>query len=167
MKTKQFLALIFPITGLFIIPALLLFDFQTLSFDFQISSTFLIPGAVIFLFGMALLVESTLAIHKIGQGTIAPWYPTQNLVISGSYSYTRNPMIIGALMVLAGEALVFGSLAILIYLFIFFIVNDIYFNMVEEPNLEKRFSGKYREYKNNVPRWLPKKLPWKRPKKDS
>jgi protein-S-isoprenylcysteine O-methyltransferase Ste14 len=160
MKAKQLLALIFPVTGLFIVPALLLYNFGTSSFDFQVSATFLFPGVVLFLAGLAILSETILAIHKIGGGTIMPWYPAQNLVISGSYAYARNPMIGAALMVLAGEALVFGSGAILIYLFVFFIANDIYFNLVEEPNLEKRFSDKYRDYKNNVPKWLPRRKPW-------
>ena len=89
-----------------------------------------------------------------------PWYPAENLIISGSYSRTRNPMIGGVLLVLAGEALIFGSGAILVYLFVFFIANDIYFNLVEEPNLEKKFGGKYKEYKTNVPKWIPRRKPW-------
>ena len=164
MKEKQLLAFIFPITGLLIIPALLLFDFQTSSFNFQISSTLAFPGIVLFAAGLYLLAETTWSIHKIGRGSVAPWYPSENLVISGSYAYARNPMIGGALLMLAGEALIFASGAILVYLFVFFIANDIYFNLVEEPNLEKRFADRYREYKKNVPKWLPRKKPWKQPK---
>jgi len=161
MKANQLLALVFPVTALLVIPALLLFNFQTSSFDLQISATLFFPGLVLFLAGLYLLVETTLAIHKIGQGTIMPFYPAQNLVISGSYAYARNPMIGGALLVLAGEALIFYSGAIMVYLFVFFFANDIYFNAVEEPNLEKKFAARYRDYKKNVPRWLPRRKPWR------
>jgi protein-S-isoprenylcysteine O-methyltransferase Ste14 len=164
MKTQQLLAFIFPITGLLIIPALLLFYYQTLSFYRQISAAFILPGAALFLVGLYLLVETSWAISKIGEGSIMPWYPAQNLVISGSYAYARNPMIGGALLVLAGEALLFDSGAILVYMFIFFIINDIYFNLVEEPALEKKFADRYREYKKNVPKWLPRRKPWRQQK---
>ena len=39
---------------------------------------------------------------------------------------------------------------------IFIIVNDIYFVFSEEPGLEKRFGKRYRTYKEQVPRWIPK-----------
>jgi protein-S-isoprenylcysteine O-methyltransferase Ste14 len=124
----------------------------------------MLPGIVLFAAGLYLLVETTWSIHNIGKGS-ALWYPAEELVISGSYAYSRNPMIGGALLVLVGEALMFASVAIVVYLFVFFIANDIYFNLVEEPNLEKRFADRYRDYKKNVPKWLPRKKPWREDRK--
>ena len=98
---------------------------------------------------------------KILDGTLAPWSPTRKLIIRGLYAYVRNPMILGVLTVLIGESLAIMSLRIIIWAVIFFIMNNIYFILYEEPNLEKKFGDEYREYKNNVPRWLPRVKPFK------
>jgi protein-S-isoprenylcysteine O-methyltransferase Ste14 len=93
---------------------------------------------------------------RIGKGTLAPWSPTRKLVIGGMYGYVRNPMIMGVLIVLIGESIAILSLKIFIWAVIFFIINNIFFFLYEEPNLEKKFGAEYQEYKKNVPRWIPR-----------
>lgn len=44
-------------------------------------------------------------IIRIGKGTLAPWSPTRKLVIGSMYGHVRNPMIMGVLIVLTGEAI--------------------------------------------------------------
>lgn len=44
---------------------------------------------------------------------------------------------------------------------IFFILNNIYFLLLEEPILEKKFGKDYLEYKKKVPRWIPRFKPYK------
>ncbi len=41
--------------------------------------------------------------------------------------------------------------------------NAIYFPLVEETGLERRFGDDYRRYKANVPRWIPRLTPWTLP----
>jgi protein-S-isoprenylcysteine O-methyltransferase Ste14 len=65
-------------------------------------------------------------------------------------------MILGVLTILMGEALVFTSINIFFWCIIFFSINNIYFVLYEEPNLEERFGEEYMEYKKNVPRWIPR-----------
>jgi protein-S-isoprenylcysteine O-methyltransferase Ste14 len=93
---------------------------------------------------------------RIGKGTLAPWAPTKRLVIKGPYRYVRNPMILGVMTVLFGEALGLWSKNILIWTGAFILINTVYFLFYEEPNLEKRFGEEYRIYKKHVPRWLPR-----------
>lgn len=38
----------------------------------------------------------------------------------------------------------------------FVILNTIYFALSEEPELEQRFGDAYRDYKREVPRWIPR-----------
>ncbi|MFA5746848.1 MAG: isoprenylcysteine carboxylmethyltransferase family protein [Candidatus Paceibacterota bacterium] len=160
MNSKQSQALILPFLALIAIPAFLLFNFRTMRFEVFFFDIFL--GSVLCLAGLAILAVTTNALHKIGEGTIAPWDPTLNLVTSGLYAYVRNPMIGGATLVLAGEAMIFGSAEILVWSFFFFILNSFYFKFIEEPALEERFGEKYRDYKKNVPMWAPRKEPWKK-----
>lgn len=96
----------------------------------------------------------------IGKGTLAPWDPTQKLVIRGPYRYERNPMISGVLAILLAEALLAGSTAMVIYVLIFTAVNMIYMPLSEEPGLSKRFGAEYITYKQHVPRWIPRLKPW-------
>ena len=149
--------MVLPFCALVIIPAVLLFDLSTGKFSAIFSPYFVAVGAVLCAIGLLMLSETVRALHSVGEGTIAPWEPTRNLVTSGMYAYTRNPMIGGAMLAIIGESLVFDSIAIAVYAFVFFIVNGIYFRYFEEPGLEKRFGQQYRDYKKNVPMWLPKK----------
>ena len=58
-------------------------------------------------------------VRAIGQGTLAPWDPTRNLVAGGPYQYVRNPMISSVAVMLAGQALFWGSAFMGIYLGVF------------------------------------------------
>lgn len=116
-----------------------------------------VAGALIFATGFALFLWCVLLFARVGQGTLAPWDPTQKLVAVGPYRYMRNPMITGVAAMLLGEALFFGSALLAGLVIVFVIVNQIYFLLSEEPGLERRFGASYSEYKARVPRWLPRK----------
>jgi protein-S-isoprenylcysteine O-methyltransferase Ste14 len=61
----------------------------------------------------------------------------------------------------AGEAILFASPWLALIALLFFAINHVYFIISEEPGLDKRFEQAYREYKKNVPRWIPRLKPWK------
>lgn len=106
--------------------------------------------------GLFLLIICIQLFARLGKGTLAPWDPTGKLVIAGPYRYSRNPMISGVFLVLCAEAIALGSLSILIWSFLIFVINHIYFVYFEEPALAQRFGNEYIEYKANVPRWMPR-----------
>jgi protein-S-isoprenylcysteine O-methyltransferase Ste14 len=110
--------------------------------------------------GIALAVWTVTLFVKRGEGTPAPWDPPRNFVARGPYRHLRNPMITGALMVLGAESLFLQSWPIAVWAGIFFAGNALYFPLVEEKGLERRFGDTYRTYKQNVPRWTPRIRPW-------
>jgi protein-S-isoprenylcysteine O-methyltransferase Ste14 len=126
-----------------------------------------VAGALLVLLGVA-LIGAGLALWawtvrlfaRVGKGTLAPWDPTRRLVVQGPYRYVRNPMISGVIAILLGEAAVFGRPSMLIWLAAFAVINHAYFILVEEPGLIRRFGEEYREYKRNVPRWIPRRTPY-------
>ncbi|HVI46031.1 MAG TPA: isoprenylcysteine carboxylmethyltransferase family protein [Chitinophaga sp.] len=118
-------------------------------------------GIIALLAGLTLLVTTVLLFARIGKGTLAPWQPTQKLVISGPYRHCRNPMISGVLLILISETLLLHSTNLLITSVLFFVINTLYFIYSEEPGLEERFGEDYRRYKRQVPRWVPKMSPYK------
>jgi protein-S-isoprenylcysteine O-methyltransferase Ste14 len=123
---------------------------------------FVLPatGLVLVLLGLVLMVATIRLFVTIGKGTLAPWNPTQRLVVRGIYRHVRNPMIVGVFCVLLGESSSFGSPWLLGWFAIFCLTNTIYIPLWEEPGLVKRFGDDYRLYKKNVPRWVPRIKPW-------
>jgi len=117
-------------------------------------------GGFIFGIGLVLWAVPVYLFYKMAMGTLAPWAPTQRLVITGPYRYVRNPMITGVVFILLGEALYVGSGAMLLWSIWFFCMNTAYFIFAEEPSMTKRFGEDYLRYKANVPRWLPRLTPY-------
>jgi protein-S-isoprenylcysteine O-methyltransferase Ste14 len=115
-----------------------------------------ILGAVVVALGVVLVAWTIRLFDTVGRGTLAPWEPTSALVVRGPYRYVRNPMITGVATILAGEALFFRSWGIAIEFAVFVAVNAVYFPLVEEPGLRRRFGRDYEEYCASVPRWLPR-----------
>ena len=113
--------------------------------------------------GLALLVKTIRLFATVGKGTLAPWDPTQKLVVEGPYRHVRNPMITAVITILLGEAVFVGSLAITELAVVFFIINYVYFIVSEEPGLVRRFGEDYESYKQHVPRWIPRTTPWDGP----
>ena len=113
-------------------------------------------GVLLMLAGVSLVAWCIALFARVGKGTLAPWDPTSQLVAVGPYRYTRNPMITGVATILAGESIVFGSWRLAVWALTFVLFNHVYFLVIEEPGLERRFGESYREYKRAVPRWIPR-----------
>ena len=116
-------------------------------------------GGLFAALGLALVIWTVRLFILVGRGTLAPWDPTSKLVVRGPYRLVRNPMITGVASILVGEALFIRSWGIAIELAVFVAVNAVYFPLVEEPGLRRRFGAQYDEYLARVPRWLPRVRP--------
>jgi len=151
---KNSISFILPITVLIFVP-------QWIASDWAIHNNFqLVGGFVIISIGLTIMFVCISSFIRIGKGTLAPWSPPKNFVAVGLYRYVRNPMILGVLTVLLGEATMFSSIPILKWAGTFFIINTIYFFLLEEPQLEDRFGESYRIYKKYVSRWIPRLKPY-------
>ena len=118
-------------------------------------------GVLLVAGGFALWLWTVRLFARIGRGTLAPWDPTERLVVEGPYAHARNPMITAVVAVLLAEALIFGSVAILVFAAGFVVVNHVFFVAYEEPSVERRFGDEYRRYKESVPRWIPRRTAWR------
>ena len=117
-------------------------------------------GVIGLAIGLLLFVASLRHFVSQGRGTLAPWDPPRVLVVAGPYRYVRNPMISGVLFIVFGEALVLLSQPHALWALFFLCVNLVYIPILEEPMLDRRFGGPYREYRKHVPRFLPRVRPW-------
>ena len=152
---KQIVSLILPVTVLVIIPA-----WVEKHWVLQPGMHFA-GGVLLMIAGLSLMAVTIASFVRVGKGTLAPWSPPKKLVVRGPYRYVRNPMIIGVICVLLGEALAFWSRAILMWAGEFFVINIIYFILYEEPGLRARFGEEYSEYKRHVSMWLPRLRPYR------
>ena len=90
-----------------------------------------------------------------GRGTPAPIYAPKMLVSTLLYRIVRNPMYVGVLLILLGEAILFTSFAILAYTLLVWLLFHLFVVYYEEPRLRKQFGAAYDEYSKVVPRWIP------------
>ena len=159
-----FAIVVLPVTVTIIIPAWVLWDTKSLNIGCSLLPPWnLLPTALAFglvALGVVLVIRSTSLVATVGKGTLAPWMPTQHLVVRGIYRYVRNPMISGIFCILLGEAVLGGSIPLLWWFLIFVCINLLYIPMVEEPGLKKRFGEDYLAYRRHVPRWIPRRTPW-------
>ncbi len=117
-------------------------------------------AAFMFLAGLVPLCASMVRFVFAGRGTLVPGVPTERLVVSGLYRHVRNPMYLGVLLSLAGEAVLFRSRDIIIEALIAWLAAHVFILVYEEPTLTGRYPDEYALYKRSVPRWLPRMKPW-------
>ncbi len=151
--------LLLPVVATIIIPAVVATGGPAgagwpLPFPFDVAGQAI--GVLLIGLGLGLVVNTIALFVRWGHGTLAPWDPTQKLVVRGVYRYIRNPMISAVFCALLGEAMVLRSIHLLGWFVLFVILNLIYIPLVEEPRLERRFGDDYVQYKRNVPRWIPR-----------
>jgi protein-S-isoprenylcysteine O-methyltransferase Ste14 len=108
----------------------------------------------IFTAGIAILFYCIGLFVVKGKGTLSPADPTKKLVVSGLYKFSRNPMYIGVILMLMGEAIFFSSSSLWIYSAIVFIAFHLFIIFHEEPRLNRVFGTEYHQYQKTVRRWL-------------
>lgn len=108
-----------------------------------------LPGAALWLWaGWVLVLE--------GQGTPLPLDPPRRLVSTGPYRFLRNPMHLGLLAFLSGEALLFRSPVLLALVAALGAAAFSYGRWREERELAERFGPAYEQYRRTVPAWVPR-----------
>ena len=114
-------------------------------------------GAVPLAIGLVVYAWTAFDFAWTGRGTPAPIDPPRQLVIQGLYRYVRNPMYVGVLLVIAGQAVLRRSWQTMGYAMAVAIVFAVFVVVLEEPLLRAQFGAAYSQYCSEVPRWLPRR----------
>jgi protein-S-isoprenylcysteine O-methyltransferase Ste14 len=114
------------------------------------------PAVVLVGLGAALYLWCLWLFATRGRGTPGPWDAPRRVVDAGPYRWVRNPMYLAVFLVVAGEALLFLSAPLLVYLGLVALVVQLFVVGYEEPTLTERFGDEYRAYLRRVPRWIPR-----------
>lgn len=94
-----------------------------------------------------------------GEGTPSPTDEPEELVTGGLYAHVRNPMYVGVLLIVVGQALRHRSVVVLWWAAGCWIG---FHNRVlgfEEPHLAEKHGETFERYCERVPRWIPRLRP--------
>lgn len=117
------------------------------------STARVLAGVATGVVGVAVVAAAFGLFRSTGQDP-APWEPTPEVVSTGIYRFTRNPMYIGMGLLQAGIGIGFASAWILLLVPVALAV--VYWTAIrhEEAYLEREFGETYLGYKARVRRWL-------------
>lgn len=108
---------------------------------------FLAAGTTLLLWGVRLF-------YPVGRGTLAPWAPPKDLVTTGLYRVSRNPMYVAVLIILVGWALAFPSVSLWIYAAAVGLAFHLRVVFYEEPWLARTHGSAWHAFRAEVPRWF-------------
>jgi protein-S-isoprenylcysteine O-methyltransferase Ste14 len=158
LGTILFLFLLLPFFFIWI-PYIIL-SWTNYSYLFDIG-VFRYCGWVPIVLGVVIYFWCSIIFLFFGKGTPLPLNPTKNLVVKGLYRFVRNPMYIGALLIVLGEALLFQSKGLFIFALLIFVGANIRLLVFEEPDLVDKFGESYEQYRKSVHRWIPRLSPYR------
>jgi len=151
-KTLIF-TIIVPGAVIALIPYLLLSGAQS---PFAHIGPFQLFGLIPMAIGVAIYFRCAWDFTSTGKGTPAPIDPPKHLVARGLYRFVRNPMYVGVLIALLGEAWLFSSWSLVIYAMIIITWQHLFVVFYEEPALKRKFGESYSDYLARTPRWSPR-----------
>jgi protein-S-isoprenylcysteine O-methyltransferase Ste14 len=133
-------------------------EFRPAFFGFELTRAI---GLVLIIAGAPGIVDSFARFALQGLGTPAPIAPPQKLVVTGLYRYVRNPIYVGVVAVIFGQAFLFSDQRLLWYAALLWLFFHVWVLVVEEPTLKETFGAQYEDFRANVPRWIPRLPFWR------
>ena len=118
-----------------------------------------VVGVVLIVAGAAVVIDSFVRFVREGHGTPAPVAAPDELVVGGMYRYVRNPMYVGVVAALLGQAMLLTNWWLLAYAAAAWLVTTAFVMVYEEPELKRRFGAQYDAYRQGVGRWIPRLTP--------
>jgi protein-S-isoprenylcysteine O-methyltransferase Ste14 len=113
-----------------------------------------IAGLLLVAAGALLLGWSVREFLIVGKGTLAPWWPPKQLVTSGPFRFSRNPLYIAMGAIAAGWAVAYWSRPLALYAIVLLLMFQLRILLGEEPTMARHFGPQWEAYARRVPRWV-------------
>ncbi|HEU4559745.1 MAG TPA: isoprenylcysteine carboxylmethyltransferase family protein [Longimicrobium sp.] len=113
-----------------------------------------LAGGAVLLVGAGIYLWCAWDFATAGRGTPLPQDPPRALVARGLYRFSRNPMYVGVVTAVVGQALWARSGGIAAYAAVLAAVFHLRVVRFEEPVLRRSFGADYERYIVEVPRWF-------------
>ena len=141
-------------TSLFVILAVLVDRWLSLLWPLSTGLSLIIATPLIAI-GASVTAWSAFHFLKV-KGTPVPFNPPPTLVMTGPYSFVRNPMLTGVFLLLFGIGFAIKSLSLVVLFTPLFVWANVWeLNEIEEPELVKRLGEDYVTYQRRTPMFLP------------
>lgn len=135
------------------------FLIMTIALQFLLPAERLIPfpynqlGWLLILTGVALNLWTD-HLFKKHNTTVKPFLNPSHFIVYGPFRISRNPMYLGMLFIIAGTAVLFKSVLLLLPAVLYIQVMNLFYISKEEAMLKKQFGSKFFEYKKKVGKWI-------------
>jgi protein-S-isoprenylcysteine O-methyltransferase Ste14 len=116
----------------------------------------ILGGVILIVVGISLVVLARQEFASYGQPT-DPGLPTGQIISTGVFSISRNPLYLGGVFFLAGISLAFDLPWVLILLVPSIVACHFILIAPEERYLDAKFGEPYRMYTATVQRWIGRK----------
>lgn len=126
-----------------------------LSFNFQKEI-----AIAVFLLSSSVGLWSAFVMSRSGRGTPLPLDHASDLVITGPYSYIRNPMALSGICQGLSVAVFFGSPLVAAYAVMGSLIWQTILRPIEEADLVARFGQRFEDYRDSVRCWIPRVHPY-------
>lgn len=103
-------------------------------------------GIILNIWSLRVLMENTTTIDFNGI--------TTNLVTTGPFNFSRNPIYLSGVIILLGIAIFLGSLITFVFPVVLLLIMDKFYIPFEERKLEGIFGDEYLKYKQKVRKWI-------------
>ncbi len=113
-----------------------------------------VAGGLFVVGGAGVVLYCSGVFLRLGKGTPVPFDPPLQLVATGVYRFSRNPIYVAYVAILFGLFLFFGHLSLLAYALLCTALIQTLIVVWEEPVLRRRFGEDYERYTRQVRRWI-------------
>jgi protein-S-isoprenylcysteine O-methyltransferase Ste14 len=110
-------------------------------------------GYALVLIGLGLTISAASGFMR-AHTTLDPHGPVSNIVTSGPYRFSRNPIYLGFVCLLIGFPFIFKIYWGLVLSPLLIVLMNLFVIRHEEAYLERKFGNTYTNYKSRVRRWL-------------
>ena len=130
-------------------------------YNAQLANAYVVLGLLCIILGESIRFW---AVSYAGGITRTTTVGAATLCTAGPFAHTRTPLYIGNMLMYNGIVLIAGAnniLAMLMLMWLFFIIQYFLIINLEEQTLTRIFGTTYTNYTKNVPRLLPRLFRWK------
>jgi protein-S-isoprenylcysteine O-methyltransferase Ste14 len=149
MKTRH----ITPLTYLLIAIVLVVLAHALLPLSAPIPAPWNLLGIIPLALGIALNLVADAALRR-QRTTVKPFEASTALITTGIYRVSRHPMYLGMVLILAGIAVMLGTLAPFALVAAFTVLLERVFVRTEERMLAEQFGDAWEAYRRQVRRWI-------------
>jgi protein-S-isoprenylcysteine O-methyltransferase Ste14 len=118
-----------------------------------VPSPFHYSGILFILLGAWMVISIILRFRKV-KTELNPFKKPRQLVVTGLFAFSRNPIYLGFTVLLFGVNVLLGSASSILVVLAFIFIIDKWYIPLEERNMESVFDDEYRYYKQKVSRWI-------------